>query len=782
MLHIFPSASLDSSILTSVLVGLLVLWVFYETWGWTFSGLVVPGYLATILVFEPGTGAVILGEALATYLVVHALSESVPRWWPWTPLFGRDRFFLVLLVSVGVRVMLEGGALAWLQQHSGFMPQAELHSMGLVVVPLAANALWRTGLASGLPRLGLPVLITWFILRFVLLDHTNLSLTNFQLSFEDLALDFASSPKAYVVLLAGAWLASRANLRWGWDFGGIVVPALLALCWLQPLRLLATVGEALVVAALLAGVVRLPGFKTANLTGGRPLVLSFALAYLVKFGMAWGLGEAWPGLRVHELFGFGYLLPCLLALRIHKHRSVSRVMLPVVVTSLAGWLVGSAFAGALVLMLPQHTVPPDEAAGLPRGGSLTPLLVAAQGQATPGGLESLPEATSALTISGGERFASLRWNPAGGELVVAGTIGSARAGEAAVAAALALDARGLLLCRQRDVACEETAALLSQLSPVLWVETGDVPQLEAGGQLPRSITLSRLVELVPSLSLVTGPAGVRLVLDPASQFELNHGVLSASPAAWPADWARSSAPAVPLRYGAAELSVLRDHVIAPWVGWTPGTDPRRLDLVAGAAKELGLELSVQGDRTLLRGDDWWALSRPGGAPVVVHVPRAPEEPEVLETALALVDALDAALLVVDLIDPHAHEQPGVHRPAQACVLQAVSQAPALEVVTLRGTRDVYDPGSEAVLSLARPMADMEPLPSVATSLTHWLDAYDVQPVFYDGSAQRLSFSDSGNPLHRALEGITGRRGHLTLFVGHGLRERVATERRVGELP
>jgi hypothetical protein len=43
MLEIFPPSSLNNSILTSVLVGLVVVWLFQETYGWNFSGLVVPG-------------------------------------------------------------------------------------------------------------------------------------------------------------------------------------------------------------------------------------------------------------------------------------------------------------------------------------------------------------------------------------------------------------------------------------------------------------------------------------------------------------------------------------------------------------------------------------------------------------------------------------------------------------------------------------------------------------------------------------------------------------------
>jgi hypothetical protein len=145
MLEIFPQSSLDNSILTSVLVGLVFVWFFQERFGWGLSGLVVPGYLASIFVIQPISGLVIVLEAVATYLLVVALSETVPRWWPYTTLFGRDRFFNILLVSVGVRLVLEGGGIDANRALVGERPNEDLHSMGLVVVPLAANSLWRYG-------------------------------------------------------------------------------------------------------------------------------------------------------------------------------------------------------------------------------------------------------------------------------------------------------------------------------------------------------------------------------------------------------------------------------------------------------------------------------------------------------------------------------------------------------------------------------------------------------------------------------------------------------------
>ena len=40
----FPRSGLDQSVTTPVLLGVLASWLFTETFGWVFAGLVVPGY------------------------------------------------------------------------------------------------------------------------------------------------------------------------------------------------------------------------------------------------------------------------------------------------------------------------------------------------------------------------------------------------------------------------------------------------------------------------------------------------------------------------------------------------------------------------------------------------------------------------------------------------------------------------------------------------------------------------------------------------------------------
>jgi hypothetical protein len=77
---------------------------------------------------------------------------------------------------------------------------------------------------------------------------------------------------------------------------------------------------------------RLPALRSANLTGGRPMLLIFAAGYVVKFGLSWVSGSLWPGFRVGDLFGFGYLLPSIMALRVVKHGEPFKSVVPALVT------------------------------------------------------------------------------------------------------------------------------------------------------------------------------------------------------------------------------------------------------------------------------------------------------------------------------------------------------------------------------------------------------------------------------------------------------------------
>jgi hypothetical protein len=353
-LRIFPAYGLDNSLLTAVLLGLYVRFFFTEWLGWVFSGLVVPGYLGAIVLLRPASAAVIVVEAVLTLLLVRGLSGLLSRLKVGTPVFGRDRFMWLVVASVGVRVLVEAVLAPLLESRLrarlgwDLSDSFGLFGIGLVLVPLLANSCWKPGLVRGSLQQLVCTGITYFLLRGVLAT-TNLSFANIALSFERIALDFAASPKAYMLLLTGALLASRANLRFGWDTSGVAIPGLLCLGWFAPVRLASTLLEAMLIASAASLFVRLPRVRDWNVEGPRRVVLMFTIGYVIKFLTVAMFGAAWPSFTATDLFGFGYLLPSLLAVKIWQKRNPAQVLLPTLNLSLAGVLVGSL--GGYTLMI-----------------------------------------------------------------------------------------------------------------------------------------------------------------------------------------------------------------------------------------------------------------------------------------------------------------------------------------------------------------------------------------------------------------------------------------------
>ncbi|MFT4622134.1 MAG: hypothetical protein ACI8PZ_000790 [Myxococcota bacterium] len=768
MLEIFPPSSLNNSILTSVLVGLVVVWLFQETYGWNFSGLVVPGYLASVLVVQPLTGCVIVVEAVATWWLVYAISDGVPARWPWARFFGRDRFFALCLASVVVRLALEGGGLTWLQDQLGLTVSATFHSMGLLVVPLAANAMWRMGPTMGFTRLGLPVVFTWLLLQYVLLPYTNLSLASFELTYEDVALDFVSSPRAYMLLLLGAWLGSLANLRFGWDFGGLIIPGLLAVCWLEPIRLVGTLGEAVIIATLIAIARRLPFLRTANLGGGRLLVLGFVLAYLLRFSVAWLVPALVPGWQVHDLFGFGYLLSTLIALRIHLHGDLFQSTVPAVVTSFAAFTLATAYGAFAALVFP--AAPGPSPAPVTPDGTRPPALVRAA-YADGLVLTTTPDAWVAQgpgLRNAGEGMGLLWDRGSGRPLAVSAVVGAPALGGAARQVADALDARFFHLCPEAGEGCDAIREALGRSRPVLVLTTGDESVLRAG-TLPQMIDLEVLTGVVGAMRLEPEPERLELQLDERARFRAAQvgSPLPLSPVIQ--TWAHPEADEEHLPRGRGELRWLRHELadaLAVWLEDGPNAD-LALAWAATTAGYAGLDLARTDPVVEATGRDLWLRVDRRGRERVVWVPYG-EDPDILPFAAAIARVDRAAWLLVDATPTLTHAVYPRERQALALLTGAVGSAGA-DVVALRGTRDVYDPGTEAVLAVARPLLAERPWVDAVTRMSDALAQAGHGATVYDGHAQRLSFLDPANPSRYMAEAAAGDEAQVTLWASTRLR-------------
>ena len=345
VLHLFPKSGFDESAMTPVLMGVIISWLFTESFGWVFAGLVVPGYMAALFLIDPRSASINVIEAIFTYGIARLLGEHLPRTGLTSRVFGRERFFLVVLVSIGVRLAVDGVILPRLAAHATWA-----FSVGLVVVPLTANSCWKTGIPRGIVQNGVPTLIVYLLLRFVFIPHTNLSLAGFTLATENIAASFLASPKAYILLLTGALIAAFTNVRYGWDFNGILIPALLALVVISPVKFIVTLVEVLVLILAVRVLVAVTPLRRANIEGPRRLVIFFTVDYALRFAFAAIMGRDLPGADIVDLMGFGYLLPTLLAVKASQKGITALVVLPAVSVSLAGFGVGTLIGfGAMMV-------------------------------------------------------------------------------------------------------------------------------------------------------------------------------------------------------------------------------------------------------------------------------------------------------------------------------------------------------------------------------------------------------------------------------------------------
>lgn len=353
---LFPHGALSSSVITTVWVGVMVVAFFNLRFGWVLSGLVVPGYLVPLLLVKPWAALVIVFEGGVTYFIVWFLSEFLSRLGYWSNLFGRDRFFALVLVSIAVRVFFDGWALPgfgqWLTSAYGlaFDYRSQLHSFGLIIITLVANQFWKTGFYRGLLPLIVTVGVSFLIIRFGLMEFTNFTVSNLSYMYEDLAASILASPKAYIILLITAFVASRMNLLYGWDYSGILIPSLLALQWYQPEKILATFAESFVILIIAHFLLKTKWMRNAHMEGARKLVLFFNIGFVYKLLLAFILMGFFPPMKITDTYAFGYLLATLMALKMHDKDIAAGLTRATLQTSLSSVAVASVVGFALTFV------------------------------------------------------------------------------------------------------------------------------------------------------------------------------------------------------------------------------------------------------------------------------------------------------------------------------------------------------------------------------------------------------------------------------------------------
>ena len=356
-LPILPSSYLSHSVITTVWVGILVIGFFNLRFGWVFSGLVIPGYLTPLLLIKPLSVVVIIFEGVVTYLLIYLISEVAGKRGWWTNFFGRDRFFSLLLGSVLVRLFFDGLGLPWLSAYMleiydiNLDYQDSLHSFGLIIVALIANQLWKPKLFYGLIQLAITLGITYLIIRYFFVAYTNFSLSNIGYIYEDVAGSILASPKSYIILITTAFIASRMNLFYGWDFNGILVPSLLALQWYQPSKIFTSFIEAYIILFLSTLILRLPLFQNITIEGARKMLLFFNVGFFYKIMLSLGIVYFYPEHKVSDYFGFGYLLSTLIAVKMYDKVNMALFTRTTLQTSIVSIIIATIM-GYLLTLLP----------------------------------------------------------------------------------------------------------------------------------------------------------------------------------------------------------------------------------------------------------------------------------------------------------------------------------------------------------------------------------------------------------------------------------------------
>lgn len=349
----FPANGVAITMTTTVWIGALIVIFFNLRFGWTLSGLVIPGYLVPLIITKPTAATVIFVEAVVTYWIVCALSE-----WPrytrsWSSFFGRDRFFLLIVVSVVVRCVLDGWWLPWAGQQLSEQfditidYRHDLHSYGLIIVALIANYFWKPGFRRGIGPLAVTIGICYLIVQYGLTRFTNFNLGSLQYLYDDIASSLLASPKAYIVLLTTAFIASWLNLRFSWEFSGILIPALFGLLWHDPSKLAMSFTEAVVIFVIASGLLKLPLWRKTTMEGGRKIAFFFSVCFAYRVILAHVLPMTVVGLRTTDAFGFGYLLTTMLAMKAYDKKLGIRIAKATINASMLGAVAGSIFGFAL---------------------------------------------------------------------------------------------------------------------------------------------------------------------------------------------------------------------------------------------------------------------------------------------------------------------------------------------------------------------------------------------------------------------------------------------------
>ncbi|WP_419147477.1 poly-gamma-glutamate biosynthesis protein PgsC/CapC [Pseudoalteromonas 'SMAR'] len=357
LIPLFPaSGGLGQSVITCVWIGIAVVAFFNLRFGFPLTGLVVPGYLVPLFIISPTSAWVIIIEAVMVYALMRWLAKSLLERLGFAEMFGRDRFFAIVLLSILVRVVMDVVVWPWLGGYLSlwditFDYANQLYSLGLIIIALTANVMWNSGFWYGAKVTAIQLLVTYLIIRFGLIAFTNFNIANLAVMYEAVAASIIAAPKAYIILIITAFIASRANLKYGWEFNGIMLPALLALQLMQPTKLLTSLIETAIILCFGYLLLTFTRLKHAHIEGARLILLFFNIGFVYKLLLNYAVIAYFPSLKVTDTFAFGYMLSTLLALKIYQKNTLGLVLRATFQTSIVGGFIAICI-GFIIMTIP----------------------------------------------------------------------------------------------------------------------------------------------------------------------------------------------------------------------------------------------------------------------------------------------------------------------------------------------------------------------------------------------------------------------------------------------
>lgn len=353
---LFPEGGLAGSLITSVAIGIFVSAFFNLRFGWVLSGFIIPGYLVPLMIHKPIVACIDIIEGICAYFLTYFSSRVYASYRHTSTFFGKDGFYATFITSVFVRVFFSFFLLptlfVWASSKYGILISYEDHfqSFGIIIIALIANQFWVPGFQKGFTPFLVILIVTYIIIRFGLIEWTNFRISEISYIYDADYYSLFGSYKSYVILLITALISTRMNFKYGWPYGGILVASLLALQWYAPVSVIFTLLEALAIYFIATYVLRISSLRTANIERAREIILFFTIGYAYKICLSWIMFIFLPGVKITDLYGFGYLLSTLIAIKMYNSHMPIRVMSAVVQTSVFGVVLGTIIAFILTLV------------------------------------------------------------------------------------------------------------------------------------------------------------------------------------------------------------------------------------------------------------------------------------------------------------------------------------------------------------------------------------------------------------------------------------------------